>query len=583
MALTYRVGGILAALEATPRDGTVVSLNSSHSQRVEEWEAVFQPMMEESAVASGGPPMAVDVWVGESFKLTGKIELIPMRITELLTETPQGHVLLMASGAVLDLIDDSTKLEEDSAVNGNGTPGPFNFTVAEPEIWPGSVVVIDRDITAPPDASSFTPQETFSDNGAGVLAGDDGGAGTVNYVTGAIAVTFGNNLAASRSILATYQTRDDTANLDTGLDGDGATDTFAFRLPYRPIEAVAPAGTVAIKDGAIPVETFTDDGAGVMTGDQGGAGTIDYTTGEVEITFNTAPLAGVAILASWTHPTPGPYRVRYLFGCPGASTAALNCLLFDKASNRALEYKAEGVRFSPKFTASRQARVMVELDGAGVGADLGQLGGAAPPANLPPFAAYKRGVPSVSTAALCRQRAHLTERGEASDVDFSGKLLDLEASPNYRLELLEAASDDQGFDAIELVPEAQSISVGHRLDSLPPAGWNLVRFARLSAAISTEIEWKDVTDAANKILLYAVQGIRSEGLEITGDDNGAASMKTAGKVIAGQPVVTGGKGSGVGRELWKTAAELGTDPAEDFIVLEFYTDPTLNPLFASAL
>jgi hypothetical protein len=45
---------------------------------------------------------------------------------------------------------------------------------------------------------------------------------------------------------------------------------------------------VVITDG---VETFTDDGSGVLTGDQGGSGKINYVTGEWEVEYNTAPVA----------------------------------------------------------------------------------------------------------------------------------------------------------------------------------------------------------------------------------------------------------------------------------------------------
>ena len=44
---------------------------------------------------------------------------------------------------------------------------------------------------------------------------------------------------------------------------------------------------------------FTDDAAGVLTGDQGGTGTVNYTTGAISVTFNTAPTNGQAIQASF--------------------------------------------------------------------------------------------------------------------------------------------------------------------------------------------------------------------------------------------------------------------------------------------
>ena len=67
------------------------------------------------------------------------------------------------------------------------------------------------------------------------------------------------------------------------------TGSFAW-IPVRP-------GTISITDG---LETFTDDGAGVLTGNLTGTGTIDYSTGAFSITFNGAPGAGVAILATYS-------------------------------------------------------------------------------------------------------------------------------------------------------------------------------------------------------------------------------------------------------------------------------------------
>lgn len=56
--------------------------------------------------------------------------------------------------------------------------------------------------------------ETFSDNNNGVLTGDQGGTGTINYTTGAFSVTFNTAPATPDDILATYQWEDST---DTGI------------------------------------------------------------------------------------------------------------------------------------------------------------------------------------------------------------------------------------------------------------------------------------------------------------------------------------------------------------------------------
>ncbi len=56
-------------------------------------------------------------------------------------------------------------------------------------------------------------------------------------------------------------------------------------------------GTMTVTDG---VEDFVDNGSGILTGDKGGSGTINYTTGVFSVTFNTAVAVGVSIVATYT-------------------------------------------------------------------------------------------------------------------------------------------------------------------------------------------------------------------------------------------------------------------------------------------
>ena len=68
---------------------------------------------------------------------------------------------------------------------------------------------------------------------------------------------------------------------------------------YNGILATFPirAGSFTATDG---VESFTDNGLGVLTGDAGGSGTINYTTGVWTLTFNAAVGGGVIIRAGYT-------------------------------------------------------------------------------------------------------------------------------------------------------------------------------------------------------------------------------------------------------------------------------------------
>jgi hypothetical protein len=75
---------------------------------------------------------------------------------------------------------------------------------------------------------------------------------------------------------------------------DGSETEFDFDLDNTPIEP----GSVVIYD---TVETFTDDGDGDLTGDQGGDGTVNYVTGEVEVEFNSAPFSYATVDADYEY------------------------------------------------------------------------------------------------------------------------------------------------------------------------------------------------------------------------------------------------------------------------------------------
>lgn len=80
--------------------------------------------------------------------------------------------------------------------------------------------------------------------------------------------------------------------------GDGDTKTFAETL--NDITGVRTAMYVSVTDGT---ETFIDDRNGNMVGNLGGTGTVNYATGAVSVTFNTAPANLQAITCSYYHET----------------------------------------------------------------------------------------------------------------------------------------------------------------------------------------------------------------------------------------------------------------------------------------
>lgn len=80
-----------------------------------------------------------------------------------------------------------------------------------------------------------------------------------------------------------------TEQIDTGNGGT----TYNGTLGVFPIVP----GSMSVTDG---IEIFIDSGTGILTGNQGGSGTIVYATGVFSLTFNTAVVSGVGIDATYT-------------------------------------------------------------------------------------------------------------------------------------------------------------------------------------------------------------------------------------------------------------------------------------------
>ena len=68
--------------------------------------------------------------------------------------------------------------------------------------------------------------------------------------------------------------------------GDGTDVTFTDTLAFKAGGAKRTCFAIVATDGT---ETFTDNKDGTLTGDKGGTGTINYMSGAISVTFNTAP------------------------------------------------------------------------------------------------------------------------------------------------------------------------------------------------------------------------------------------------------------------------------------------------------
>lgn len=97
--------------------------------------------------------------------------------------------------------------------------------------------------------------------------------------------------------------------------GDGSKTDFSGTLSSAPVMP----GRVEVTDGS---ETFTDDEQGNLEGDAGGSGTINYITGDVSVTFNSAPASDADIQASYVNRIAGVVTLR----CDTANEDAVSVL-----------------------------------------------------------------------------------------------------------------------------------------------------------------------------------------------------------------------------------------------------------------
>ena len=86
--------------------------------------------------------------------------------------------------------------------------------------------------------------------------------------------------------------------------GDGTEKTHAETLDFKAGGSKRTCFGIEATDGT---EIFTDNYDGTLTGDKGGSGTINYTSGAISLTFNTAPtnLQAITCDYSWEDSTDG--------------------------------------------------------------------------------------------------------------------------------------------------------------------------------------------------------------------------------------------------------------------------------------
>ena len=159
-------------------------------------------------------------------------------------------------------------------------------------------------VETPITADSVTITETiggatWTDNALGVLTHSvDGTAvGTVDYITGEVDLTYVGGAPGVTAITGAYTPEPWATSVAGGAVGTLTAVATAQEFTSLANGLIVP-GTFILTDPDANV--WTDDGLGVLATGIVAAGTIDYLTGDVEVTYAAPPTAG-ALTAAYDH------------------------------------------------------------------------------------------------------------------------------------------------------------------------------------------------------------------------------------------------------------------------------------------
>ena len=84
-------------------------------------------------------------------------------------------------------------------------------------------------------------------------------------------------------------------NGNIGVITSVVANTSVTYTPYGPVASLTYSNSGTL----YPLEVFQDNQQGVLTSNLGGTGTVNYATGALSVTFNTAPYSGISIIGNY--------------------------------------------------------------------------------------------------------------------------------------------------------------------------------------------------------------------------------------------------------------------------------------------
>lgn len=199
-----------------------------------------------------------------------------------------GRYMTGANEGKYTSIRPGTAYADEDIGDGDDSTKAFLGTLAHPGVKPGSAVihavVVGDGI------------ETFRDNGDGTLTSDGAtpGTGTIVYATGEYSVTF---FVAPKSGVNVYA--DYVGLLTAYVDEDVGTGTAGGQTEwsgYFAHPAIVPGSLRFYTNDTTPL-VARDNGHGEIVGDA--TGSVNYETGEYDVTFETAPAESKTIHAEY--------------------------------------------------------------------------------------------------------------------------------------------------------------------------------------------------------------------------------------------------------------------------------------------